>query len=398
MLGGIASAQQTVTATIDGVATNGLHKILLPPEIRSFSNFDLSDFRIYEGKNEVPYVIARESDAHFTNALEDFKIIERNVVPGKRTSVIIENPKAKINGITLFIANSEVVKPYNLSGSNDGKQWFGLINNGVLNDLQDANSTTATANIAFPLCSYKLLKFDLDDKKTLPINILKAGLYNAQATSGRAMVEVYPKKVATGNVPNEKKTLIHVTFDYPQYINKIAFNIKSPIFKRDVRIYYKETRKVRKRIEIYDEDLSRLTVGSDVKNTFDVSWPKIQEFFIEIDNRDNPPLEMAGIQFFQKPIFAIADLKLGKSYVVKTGNANMRAPDYDLSYFAPATADTLPEVAIAQIKHQTISKATLSDTQFWQQPWFMWLCISLGGIAILYFSASLVKDMKQAKG
>lgn len=33
------------------------------------------------------------------------------------------------------------------------------------------------------------------------------------------------------------------------------------------------------------------------------------------------------------------------------------------------------------------------DKALWQEPWFMWLCIIIGGITILFFVRSLVKDI-----
>ncbi|UOV39331.1 hypothetical protein MUN63_00875, partial [Flavobacterium psychrophilum] len=44
------------TAKIKYDGKEGFHKLVLPTELRSFSNDDLSDFRIFDSKkNEVPY-------------------------------------------------------------------------------------------------------------------------------------------------------------------------------------------------------------------------------------------------------------------------------------------------------------------------------------------------------
>jgi len=55
----------------------------------------------------------------------------------------------------------------------------------------------------------------------------------------------------------------------------------------------------------------------------------------------------------------------------------------------------LPEDKIYDIK-QTISQKTGPKAKsLWQKKWFMWLCISLGGIAIVYFTTSLVKEYQE---
>jgi hypothetical protein len=53
------------SATLSEIKTNGLHAILVSPEIRSFSKADLQDLRLFgTDQKEVPYYISR--DARYT--------------------------------------------------------------------------------------------------------------------------------------------------------------------------------------------------------------------------------------------------------------------------------------------------------------------------------------------
>ncbi len=389
-----ASAQGITKAKIQTVAKNGLYKMLMPPEIRSFSKDDLSDFRIFDSKNsEVPYFILRGMPEKISEAFDNFRIVSKAVSSKKSTAIEIENPKTQLNGLTLWIANSEVTKKYSISGSNDQKEWFGLVNNAELSDLKSTETTAVSKEISFPLCSYRFLKIVFDDSTTLPINVLKIGNAQTHFLKG-TLQEVKAKSMQITQVPTEKKTTIKVAFDYPQFIDKVGFNInKANLFKRNARVYTDKERTEKHQIVAFQEEIAKFSLISNQNNHFDIDNTKQQFLTIEIDNQDNPPLEITDIQFYQKPIFAIADLKSNEQYTITTGNPNLLPPNYDLGYFKETISDNLPEAQIIAIEHQKQGVTTEQSASFWQQPWFMWLCISIGGLMILFFSMRLIKEM-----
>src|SRR5690606_1664738 len=113
------------------------------------------------------------------NTFEEYTIVSKTVYPKKRTSIIVAIPANKNNNqISLFIANADVEKKYSISGSIDQKEWFGILNSQVLYDLNSTTEATVVKTISYPLSTYNYLKIDFDDRKTLPINILKVGNYN----------------------------------------------------------------------------------------------------------------------------------------------------------------------------------------------------------------------------
>ena len=313
----------------------------------------------------------------------------------KSSSIVISNPSVtNINRISLSIANSDVVKKYSISGSDDQKEWFGVSNSQELEDLKSTDKTSVIKTISFPLCSYRFLKIDFNDKKTLPINILKAGNFNSQVQSN-LLQQIIPKSRSITQLPNEKKTQIHLVFEGPQVINQIVFDITKPtLYKRNASIYKNVTRKIKHKTETYPENSTNFELSSDTKNIFNISQIFGKEIFITIENQDNQPLTITAIKCNQIPVSIIADLKANEKYTIKTGNPNLYAPQYDLSYFKNNISTTLPETTIYGIERTISIQNRIQEKSFWQQSWFMWLCIALGGITILYFTASLVKEMK----
>ena len=172
---------QNYKGTINNSKENGLHKIVLTPEVRAAANENLDYFRIVDAnKKEVPYVVIYNSEEE-TSKYISFDIISKEVIKDSVTSIIVENKTGlKIDQLFLSIANTAIAKQYSISGSNDNKEWFGLTDNQILSGLNASKETSIAKIISFPLNNYKYLQINLKDKNSLPINILSIGKYDNQ--------------------------------------------------------------------------------------------------------------------------------------------------------------------------------------------------------------------------
>ncbi|MBC7845901.1 MAG: hypothetical protein H7Y10_05370 [Flavobacterium sp.] len=388
-------AQHKTTAKIETVKESGLHKIILPAEIRSLSKEELGDFRILDAKGiEVPYYIFQGNNQINYSSFSEFKILSKIAIPKSKTTIVFENPKASIDEIVLSITNSDVTKSYSISGSNNQKEWFGLVNNSLLNGLENSEATSVYKTISLPLTSYRYLKIEFNDKKTLPINVLKIGFFTNK-TSNPKMEEIFPKSIRIAQFSSPKNTRFYINFNRPQIVNQIDFTITSPnLFQRNAQIFVNKKRQMNQKSAPFPEMIFAFEMSSNQKNTFSIPQLFEKECFIEIENKDNQPLTIAKIHFFQNQVAVITDLKANEKYTVTTGNQKLYSPEYDLENFKDSMNNNLPEVKMYDIKHDTSPKRNNQDKSFWQQSWFMWLCIGLGGIAILYFTTNLIKDMK----
>ena len=387
---------QNTTAKIEKVKVDGLYKIVLPTNIRSISNDDLSDFRILDSKeNEVPYFINKNVDPISDSNYKDYKIISTSEIPKKQSTLIFENSDKIINQVTLTIANYEGEKTFTISGSNDKKEWFGISNNNYLTDLNALNATYVSKTVNFPLTNYKYIEIDLDDKKSLPIRIISVGGFNFKTIATLFLPVNYTKKTIT-ELKLEKKTLLYFEFDKATNIEEIKFQISNPkLFKRYAKVYKNETRKVKHKIEKYQNFIANFELSSNSKNTFQLVGTKEKDFYIEIDNQDNQTLTIDNVQFFQYPVSIIADLKTNENYTIITGNPNSILPVYDIENFKSTIPNNLPTATISEIKTKGLKNSITEKKSIWQEPWFMWICIGLGAIAILYFASSLVKDLNK---
>ena len=387
-------SQQTKSAKIKAVTENGWHKILIPSQIRSVSKVNLSDFRIFDSNGiEVPYFLS--NNEMVSEEFIEFPIIQKTSVPKKSTTIVFENPKKTINEVVFYINNSDANKLYSISGSNNKTDWFGLINSSMFNDLGSNVSTSSYKTIGLPLSDYKFYKIDLNDKTTLPINILKIGNFTNKSIKPK-LATINPKRTIITQNSKEKTTVIQITLDVPQEINQVLFTFFNPEFyNRNAKIYVNRTRKSHRKFENYKQTIVAFNLNSETQNIFDV--PKIldQQFFIEIQNLDNQPLKIDKILFKQIPIFAISELKTNQNYSIEIGNQNLLKPKYDLENFKNKIPNNIPEAQIIEVKQQNKGSKEEIKKQFWQKSWFMWFCILVGGIAIAFFTSSLITDMKK---
>ena len=390
------SYSQDAKLKINPVFENGLHQVLLNPETRSFAENNINYIRILDSKsNEVPYILLNKNRNNFNS--QELPIISKNTIRKVATTIIIENEKLqKIDHLILKIANTDVTKKYNISGSNDGKEWFGLVDNQYISNLSEAGKTSIERTFNFPLNNYKLLKFDFIDKNSLPINILQASLEsNSVILNSKIELDDFTKNIKIDK--NEKKTKIEIAFKTPQVINEISFDISAPNFYlREAKVLVKKTQKIKNREHNTIETFCAFELNSAKENSFEIQELFTDHLTIEIDNEDNPPLAINEIKFQQQPTIILADLKSNENYIISI-DKKRSAPNYDLGKANINFEQNYPNTTLGKLEIVQKSKENNPEKPFWKSPLFMWLCIGIAILGIAYFSLGMIKDLNKEK-
>ncbi len=394
----LTSFAQNYTGSINSINENGLHKIMLPLKVRAVSNENYNFLRIKDSlKNDIPYVLIYNNDKKFST-FEQLKIASKQVIKDSVTSIIIENKSAeKLATITLKIANTKIRKSYNLYGSDNGSDWFGLTSNRILSHKSSPKKTASgkiflEQTIHFPLNTYPFLRINFDDKNSLPINILEAGIYKSKIFTQNAIEINQYKQELIATEKKKKVTELKFTAENSHKINSISFKIDTDFFLRNAKILVKRERKIKKRVETYTENIASFQLNSKNKNSFTFNNLNEKEFIIEIENKDNPALAIENIQLFQKPIYLIANLKKANSYKIIV-DSTLTKPSYDLENFISSTTKNITETSITSFSKNKTKTVSPKNIPFWQTTIFMWICIVLSGGFIIYFAFSLIKDI-----
>ena len=385
------SLAQNYQGKIKPASQSGLHQLLVTPEVRSASKDNLDFLRIFDSKNnEVPYALFQKKTNK--NERKNLSIVSKTAIANVATSVIISNQNLQnLDNITLTIANTDVDKKYNISGSNDQQEWFGLVSNQLMTNLNEQGKTSVERNFSFPLNHYKFLKFDFIDKNSLPINIISANLEEDQALH-QASIELKNFTQETETDKKLKKTKITISFPTPQVVDGIRFGITSPsYYLRNARILVIKPRKPKQNTGNYEE-VTAFQLDSKKKNHFSFSPFLAKNFIIEIDNMDNPALTIDKTSPLQSPISIVADLKANENYHYSI-DSTLAAPQYDLASSGIDFSQNFPIAAFSDLKKVDDAKPTEKPKSFWQTSMFMWSCIVLAIVIIAYFALGLIKDL-----
>lgn len=389
-----AFAQRSASAAIPPVSKAGLYRMAIPPQLRAYSKLGLQDFRIYNAKGkEIPYFIGKEKSAVSGAAAIGMKLVSRKSEK-KKSSIILQNPKSSLDNIWLDIANSNIRKTYNISGSDDQQKWFGIINQAVFGTPEAYAKTSVRYAATFPAVNYKYLQVTFNDSLDLPVNVLHAGYHESAANTPQDFLSLIPDKVTTTSLPDEKATLLRVHYNTPFHLDEIELKVTSPAYyHREAQIYTEEKDTFRGKPHVYSDVKSTVELISGKTNRFSIGTENNTDIFIRISDRDNPALMIASVTGYQKPLGIVALLEPGEKYTIKTGVAK-DFPDYDLSAFRDTLQASLPEISIVSVQlNQPVGKST-TERPFWQSQWFMWCCIGIGAAMIAYFTAALLKDMR----
>lgn len=382
-------------ASVTGIKESGLYKIPLTPEYKQYMSLNLHDLRIMDSSHkEVPYVMLREP---LLKSKSDFVAYE--IVSQKHFStyseIIIHNPnKDKISNIAFNINNSDAYKYCTIEGSEDGKQWYTVSELQELSLVYNEVYTNQYKCIYFPLNNYTYFRLLVDDWNSQPLKINTAGYFRNSVIAGK-LNDVNFTKAISNDVKN-KRTVIALVFPNNQSVDRIDFKIKEPrLFMRHAIIYAKREHKIKDKTEMYQETFLEFDLKSDEPLYFDIPQLNEKELFIEIENKDNPPLEIESIHCKQLETYLVSDFKANQAYTLMCGDEKLKTPEYDLINFVSQIPQLLPVAKLDAIKEvPKVTKVEMEKAKpFYETQQFLWFCLGLGAIIIFFFSKSLLKDM-----
>tara|TARA_R110001592_G_scaffold363293_1_gene683356 strand:+ start:14827 stop:16056 length:1230 start_codon:yes stop_codon:yes gene_type:complete len=394
LLGTANSFAQSFKAEISAIKEAGLYKILLPAELRAASAQNFDFLRLNDtAKVEQPYLIMDASDRQFAS-YQSIEIIDQKIYSDSLSRYIISRPLGLNSSLILKLANTEIDKEISIYGSDNKEDWFGLIENQRLT-INASSSPLLEKQVSLPLSNYAYLKIEIDNRKSAPIDLKEFGFYTNQYIPS-ALSPLQEISWELKEVNEEKITRIHFSSLDVHQIDAMAFEISNAYYLRPASLLEKRERETKKGREIYEEVLYRFNLSAASQNYFTFNNLALSEFYIDIENADNPPLEITNIIFYQKPKYLVAYLEAGKNYHLDIDLSRKR-PQYDLGNFISDKLNSLKDAKIISMNalksDENLKAKTDSEDSFFQSKLFMWLAIVLGGLLISYIAFGLLKDM-----
>jgi len=382
-------------AKLSETTRDGFYQIPLKPAVSAYLNTDFSNVRLLDNKNvEVPYLIGSNEKRLVGTAFQSYDIVEKKILTDSCTIVVLANPeKTTINNISLIIKNAEVVKEATLAGSDDKKTWYALKDQFQLGYIDNPNGTSEIQIVDFPNSNYSFYRLAINDKTSLPLNILKAGYYTS--FSEEAKYHPIPAtRFSQRNDSVKKKTFVTITFDTLHFVDKVTWAITgTPFFLRQAVLYTERERTNKKgKSERYLEYLSDLQLNSHHENVCFLPAVKTNNLLLEIVNDDNPPLVISGVSASQTARHLTAWLRGSSEYKLKFGTPDMASPVYDLEYFRDSIPDDLAVLDVNKVTELTSTHAEQASSSFFTSNIFIWGAILVVGIFLAFMSVKMVRE------
>lgn len=363
--------------------SSGFYGIDITPQFSAFIKTDLADVRILnEAQKQVPFVVRDAAWVFIHSRFDTLPIIRNEVTDSGRSIIVVQNKtRGALTGMALVIKNADVQRNATLSGSNDGKNWFTIVENIYLSNTVSSDKDVYMQQITFPLSSYHYFRLSIDNNKNAPLNIVAAVRTTEESFKA---VDPYVENPGISFIQKDSSdnySYIFLNNTQGFHIAKVAVEIKGPkFFKRQVSI---ET----------GAFSYSYTMETGMQYEFVVPVFKDKKWSIRIYNGDNPPLTIASVKTWQSRKQLVTYLEAGKQHELVFNDLYAHAPAYELQNFQ----DSIP----ANVKMLTpgpVEKVMTDASDEKKEGNKVWLWITLGALilVLLYFTIRLVKDMRNS--
>lgn len=375
------------------MAKTGFYTVNITPELSSYVKTDFSDLRVMDDKDkQVPYVIRSVTPPVYINSstYAPLAILKNDIADSGKTILVIKDTgKLEASNLLLHIRNASVSRIANLSGSDDGKHWYSVIENISLQKTYAVDGSSYLAEIRFPYNNYRFLKLVIYNGKNDPLNIMavKKGAVITYSAVDFADVSRYKINPACNYAQIDSSdgyTYIRLHNPKPYHVSRISIKISAPkFFKRDADVI------------VPYRPVANFTIKSDTLFNFYVPVFNSMDWVIKIFNGDNPPLLIKSITTLQEATAIVPYLEEGKAYKLVMSDANAATPKYDLQQFKDSIPDYLQQVKVGTV--QPIPKTMQSaNKSIFKKSW-IWAVIIAILVGLIFFTTQLTKEVAKKK-
>ena len=373
--------------------TDPWHSLIIPQEVFAIADNNLSDIRIYgvtaNDTLEAPYILKVATDKKRLKNI-DFKLIN-SAIKKDNYFFTFEIPKIElINEILLDFKNENFDWKVVLEASQDQKDWFTILRDyrilSIKNNQTDYKFTQL--NISPSKYKYYRIAIQSDTKPEL----------NKATISFEEKVELKYKDYSNFDIESTEDdenaiTEIQIDLDQRYPLSMLKLNVGDTFdYYRPISIQYAaDSVKSEKGWRYHYQTLFNGTLNSIEENEFKFSSTLAKKLNITIQNHDNQPLEILGVEVKGLEHQLIARFTKDANYYLAYGKENDRNPNYDITRSLTKIPESMTALSLGS--EQAIPKK-LAKTK---NPLFenkLWLWTTMG-LIILVLGAFTLKMMSK---
>ena len=372
-------------AAIDTVLHDGFYQINLQPELAAGLQNNMADIRLLDATGkQVPYILKLDIPAFKESKFTPLSILSNKKESDNLVHVIIENAsKRLLNELMLVIKNTAANRMVTLAGSDDNQNWYVIKENIYLANFFSATADTFMQALVFPASSYRYFKIIFAGKNVLPVNIVRAGIYEETFINGKYLPLPHP--VLLQKDSNDKYSYVFVKFNNYYFIDRLELQVKgSKFYKRMLEVYTGTVD--------HPVLLDNFILSPDTPPVYTISV-KTNHLLLKIRNNDNPPLQIAGVSAFQLNRYLLAYLEKGSGHQLVWGDTAAIAPSYDLEAFKDSIGNNATVIGYGNSQKNILpvqQAPATNNNKIW-----LWVAIAAACLVLLALTFKLTKEINK---
>jgi hypothetical protein len=313
-------------AELETAPRAGFQDIPLGPEVICRLNPESGNLRVMnEAGEEVPWLFFTDRETEQEVSLRWYPRHLDDYRQRWYSRSVFQNPRGNgIDRMVLKIRNAAVRQTFWLSGSDDLNRWYIVKEDFVYDSDYDPASSYNLITIDFPQVDYKYYKVEIRHHWHEPIQIMGAGYYAVSESEGNYQTVPRPAVVQH---ESGSKSIVDIRFDGRHYLDRVFFEVDGP------EMYHRDAVLKRKTAGGGYEQLESFVLDSRSVHLLQFQGIRVEELRLEIENHDDKPLRVAGVQAMQLRRYLTAKLDPAVHYTLRIGEEDLRSPVYDLTYF-----------------------------------------------------------------
>lgn len=389
-------------ASLDSVKESGFYNIEMLPPISVHCQTDYSDIRIVNGQCKwVPHLLripANEGVSH--SVLMEMPFVSKT---SSETAVtcVVKNSEPQISSIEILMKNTTAQRVCSISGSMDGKEWFIINDSIMLQEVSVTEGDKTSCRLNFPPSAYPYFKIVINSKRTDPVNVLlvSAAVFPQVGAKNIALLEriVDNPNCTFVQKDSAKASYIQVTQPDAYPFEWIALQVSGvKYFNRKADVYIPDAKE--HSFAKPGRLLQSITISNNSTLQFYLPQVKSKVFYLVVHNDDNLPLQLVSVKTALRYRVLSTYLEKGEHYHLLMGNPQAVAPVYDLVQLKGKLPLTIPVLGtVGAVTETGATKDASAIVPKGNNRYLLWGSIALALLALLYFTAKLLKEVNKQK-
>jgi len=376
----------------------GLYDVVVPLPVMDKARPDLADLRLFDAANrEIPYAIPIRRDVDQKREIPTrlFNYGSAGPFTSEVTVDLGEDP-GEHNEIEIETIGTNFRREVVIEGSDSGREWRTLSNDGVLFSFSSQNNVAESERISYPTSRYRYLRLkvsrdQLTDDETPQVTRVKV----VMAVREKGWLSTWKVPVPSYQLQRNQGAHATVwTLDLGGRVacDRLKVQIRDESFSRPFQVEsIDDPQDVRL---IATGDLTR-HAGEDAKPLVIVfnQEENVRKLRLQITDYSNPTLTITSIEASAPARQLVFELKEPASQPLRLffGNASVTAPHYDFEKELPArvSKEPLHSRMGSVIANQEYKPEPKPLTE--RVPWLIYLVLAASSIALGYILLSLAR-------